>query len=353
MAKVVLKGLDYVELNIVFDNQIGKMNFLRELDSLHSLGYKLKTDFLGESFTKLPHRRNHNGRFELVSERGIYLDFFSGQSVGNGFLLNVTLLKPTVRSLPCLLWETPFDTMKEILGKLEKSFGKISYSIARIDLCCHFTGMQFKASDAKRFHGLPRGPWEHDKGFTGFSFKHKRTKVKRVEASLYHIGSRLEDIRNSFNPNAYYPPEVSPSQVYNLEFKIFKKFLNERQIYTLDDLEQTLASLWRLLTTKKVRMIVKSKDSNKRRWKTNRHWKTLQNAFGDKLAELKRVRPLSKREVPGAKIKKLETLLTGLASELDLWDIPLEDRVKHVFGCFDIHLFSNEEMIRYRYERGF
>ena len=352
MAKVVLKGLDYIELNIVFDNQIGKMKFLREIDRLHNLGYRLKTDFIGENFTKLPHRRNRNGRFELVSERGIYLDFSSTETVGNGFFLNILLLKPTQRSLPCLLWESPFETMKEILGKLEQIYGKISYSISEIHLCCHFTGIHFKTADSNRFFGLPLGPW-HAKTFTGFNFKHPRAKTKRVEASLYHIGSRLIDKTNSFNPTVYYPPGVNPSQVWNLEFKIFKKFLNERKIYTLDDLEQNFSSLWRLLTTKKVRMIVKSKDSNKRRWKTNRHWKTLQNAWGDQFTELERVRGIPKREIPRAKIKKLETLLIGLASELDLWNKPLEERVKEVYGCFDIDIFSNEEMLRYRYERGF
>ena len=356
MAKVVLKGLDYIGLNIVFDNQTGKDLFLRDAEKLNHLGLKTKADFLGEAFIKVAHRRNHKGRFELRSQRGLYLDFSCSKEIGSSFLLRAALLKPIDRSLPNLLWEgdSGYETMKDVLSRLEHRYGKISYSIAEVHLCCHFTGIKFKAADSNRFVGLPRGPWCHDKGgFSGFNFKHKRAKVKRVEASLYSIANRLDSLPNSFDPKAYYPAEVNPSQVYNLEFKVFKKTLNERQIYTLDDLKMNFTSLWYFLTTEKVRMVVKSKDSLKRRWDTNRHWRTIQNAFGKNFTELKRVRSISQREAPAQMIKKIQTMLTGLSASLDLSNIPLDERVKHVFGCFDISCFSDEEIFRYRYERGF
>lgn len=353
MAKVILSVVDFLELDISFESLEAKTHFLFDVDKLNKLGLKEKTEFLGEDCTKLPHRRNHKSRFELVSKKGIYFDISSSPDVGKGYLLKILLLKPLDRALPCLLFEKPIETMEEVLGKLRDKYGNksINYSIAQVHLACHFTGIKFKASDSKRFFGLPRGPWEHDKGFTGFSFKHKRAKIKRVEASLYHIGSRLEDIPNSFNPKMYYPGSVNLSQVYNIEFKIFKKFLSERSLNDLSSLRLGLASLWKILTTEKVRMIVKSKDTNKGRWKTNRHWKTIQNAFGTKWKELKRVKAISQRETPEQMIKKIQTQLTGLSASLDLWDIPLEERVKHIYGCFDIKCFSDSEMIKYRYER--
>ena len=351
MAKVVLKGIDWLEVNVSFRKEVGLISFLHDVDKFHQMGYKLKTEYLGKKWTKVPHKRNTMGRFELVSAEGIYLDMASFKNAGNGYFLKISLLKPLDRSLPCLLWESPFATMKEFLSHLSNRYGDIDYSIARADIFCHFTGFQLKSADSKRFLGLPRGPWEHDTAFTGFSFKHKRPKVKRVEAAIYSLAQRKTDIPNSFNPADYY---LSPSDVnvaWNLEFRLFKTFLNERKIFTLDELEANLPSLWRQLTTKKLRMIVKSKDTNKARWKINRHWKSLQNAFGNDFVELKRIKSPSRRQVPKDIIKRIETSLLGLAVSLDLWNKSLDERVKEIFGCFDINRFTNEEMMKYKHER--
>lgn len=351
MAKVVLKGLDWLELNISFDTITAQRNFLADADKFHKLGFKSKTRYLDRDWIKMPHKRNAKGRFELVSPEGIYLDMASFQNIGNGFYLRISLLKPVDRSLPCLLWEAPFKTMRSFLELIKSRYENISYSIARADIFCHFTGFHLKSADSKRFLGLPRGPWEHDTAFTGFSFKHKRAKVKRVEAAIYNLAQRKSDIPNSFNPSDYYPQNTDMSSRWNLEFRLFRKFLDERNIYTLEDLEASLAALWKILTTKKLRMIVKSKDTNKARWKTNRHWKTLQNAFGDDCVEIKRVKKSTQRQVPNDIIKRIETSLVGLAVSLDLWNKPLGEKVKEIFGCFDIDRFSDEEMLKYRYER--
>jgi hypothetical protein len=351
MAKVVLKGLDWLELNISFDTLKAQRSFLADADKFHKMGFKLKTRYLERDWIKLPHKRNANGRFELVSPEGIYLDMASFQNTGNGFLLKISLLKPVDRSLPCLLWEAPFETMRSILEQFKGKYEDISYTIARADVFCHFTGFHLKSADSKRFLGLPRGPWEHDLAFTGFSFKHKRAKVKRVEATIYSLAQRKSDIPNSFNPSDYYPDGIDISSAWNLEFRLYRTFLNERNIFTLDELEKSLPGLWKILTTTKLRMIVKSKDTNKARWKINRHWKTLQNAFGNDFVEIKRVKKTTQRQVPKDIIKRIETSLIGLAVSLDLWNKPLEEKLKEIFGCFDIDRFSDEEMLKYRYER--
>jgi hypothetical protein len=351
MAKVVLKGIDWLELNVSFDTEVGRNGFLQDVERFHQMGFKLRTEYLDKKWTKVPHKRNARGRFELVSAEGIYLDMASYQDAGNGYLLRISLLKPLDRSLKCLLWESPFATMKEILKLFSNKYGAVSYSIARSDIFCHFTGFQLKSADSKRFLGLPRGPWEHDTAFTGFSFKHKRAKVKRVEAVIYSLAQRKTDIPNSFDPADYYTTQSDVNAAWNLEFRLYKTFLNERKIFTLEQLEANLPSLWRQLTSKKLRLIIKSKDRNKARWKTNRHWKSLQNAFGNDFIELKRTKRPAKRQVPKEIIKRIETALLGLAVSLDLWNKPLSERVKEIFGCFDINRFTDEEMMKYRYER--
>lgn len=351
MAKVVLKGIDWLELNISFNDSKSRKHFLKDAERFNQMNFKLKTSYLGREWTKVPHKNNHAGRYELVSPEGIYLDFASYENIGSGYLLKIALLKPLNRSLPCLLWESPFVTTNALINLLEKQYGNIEYSIARVDLCCHFTGLSFKASDTNRFRGLPRGPWEHDSAFTGFSFKHKRPKVKRVQASLYNLGHRKNDLPNSFSPVPYYTTSVNLEQVWNLEFKVHKQYLIERKVLTLEQLEECLGSLWKTLTTDKIRMVVKSKDTNKNRWKTNRHWVHIQNAFGKNFTELKRHKLPSKRQIPEAMIKRIETSLVGLAVSLDIWDKSLAERAIEIFGCFDLNKFSDEEMFRYKYNR--
>lgn len=352
MAKIVLKGIDWLELNISFDHENSLRLLLKDIDKFNQIPYKKKITYLDKMWTKLPHKKNHKGRYELVSPDGIYLDFSSSKIVGDGYVLRISLLKPIDRSLPCLLWEAPFTTMNNILNQLKERYGKyISYTIARVDLFCHFSGINFKSSDSKRFLGLARGPWENDRAFTGFSFGPKRPKIKRIQASLYKIAERKIDLPNSFDPRDYYNKDIDVNTAWNLEFKVFRQFLKERGIDTLEELENSLSSIWKLLTTNKLRMIVKGKDSNKARWDTNPHWKSIQNAFGKTITILKRSKPSQQRQTPEKMIKRIETALIGLAASLDLWEKPLEERVKEVFGCFDISKFSNEEMIKYKYDR--
>jgi hypothetical protein len=144
MAKIVLKGIDWLELNISFTETKSRQTFLKDADRFNQMKFKSKVDYLEKEWTKLPHKNNHLGRFELVSPEGIYLDFASFETVGSGYLLKIALLKPIDRSLPCLLWESPFTTTKSLITKLEEKYGSMRYSIARVDLFCHFTGIKFK-----------------------------------------------------------------------------------------------------------------------------------------------------------------------------------------------------------------
>lgn len=350
MAKVILKGIDWLELNIEFPNVNSREIFLNDSQKFNRINFKESISYLGKTWIKTPHKRNHLGRFELVSPEGIYLDFSSSENVGRGYLLKLYLLKPIDRSLPCLLWESPFESLSAILQKLELKYNGITHSIARIDLFCHFTGLSFKSSDSKRFFGLPRGPWEHDNAFSGFSFKHKRVKVKRVEASLYNLAQRIIDLPNSFSPSNYYAKDTPIENVWNLEFKVYRQYLIERKISTISQLAEHYHSLWPILTSEKVRMVVKSKDTNKARWKTNHHWKTIQKAFGNNFVSLKRFKLPSTRQPPEKIIKRIQTSMISLAISLDLWDLSLDERVKEIFGCFDISKFSDEEMIKYHRE---
>ena len=351
MAEVLLRGLDWLGLNISFRSKSSLNRFTSETSDLYEKRLHSKVSFLGRAWTKIPHHKLP-GRFELVSKEGLLLDVYPYKR-GCDYPLKIHLKKPYDNEEKiCPLWETPFDTMETILKSVAEKYGEIDYNISRVDLFCHFSGLSFKSKDLNRFRGLPRAPWEHDVKFTGFSFKTKRPKVKRVEATLYDVRQRLADLPSSYDPTPYYTQGVDDSNPWNLEFKIHRAYLQERGIHSLSDLKQSIVGLWKALTKEKVRLVVKSKDTNEGRWRINRHWKHIQNAFGEEFVLLKRISSPSKKQSVPKIIKCIETYLVRLASECNIMHLPLEEKVKFLYGCFDIDRFSNEEILKYRHQRG-
>ena len=353
MAEILLRGLDWVSLNISFKNKSSLNRFTSETSNLYEKRLHSRVSFLGRNWTKIPHHKLP-GRFELVSIEGLLLDIYPYRS-GCDYPLKIHLKKPYGNDVKtCPLWEKPFETLEFILADVANRFGEIDHNIGRVDLFCHFSRLTFKSKDLSRFRGLPRAPWEHDVKFTGFSFKNKRPKEKRVEATIYDVNQRLADNPSSFDPAPFYPQDKSTSNPWNLEFKVYKTYLQERGINTIEDLKklETIPSIWRGLTKDKVRLVVKSKDTNEARWKVNRHWVHIQKAFGEEFIPLKRITSTPKKLSVPKIIKCIETYLVRLASECNIMHLSEEDRVRYLYGCFDINRFSNEEILKYRHQKG-
>lgn len=352
MTEILLANFDWIKICVHFNDNRSLIHFRKDFENVYQVSYYDQIQLLNRNWTVKPHHFR-KGLTELISEEGFLLELNTNKNLGNDYPLIINLKKPERKDLPCLLWENPIPVMKSFLDELSFHYGNLTYSINRVDLACHFQGYQPKVIDIERFGGnLPLGPYKPGKVFTGFVIGNKKAKNKRIEGTLYNIEERIKDIPGSYVPYTYYDPTVfsSDEPVWNLELKIFKKMMIEYGINSLEDLTD-LSAIWEYLTIKRLKLLIPSKDSNQRRWKTDPHWKVIQSAFGKSIFPIQKKHFVAKKLTPIHKVKKIESSLLSFLADADYWELPAEKKIEAVLGLLDLNRFTNSSLINFISER--
>jgi len=352
--EILLASFDWLRVGIRFDDARSLINYRNDFSEVHKIPYYETLDFLGRKWGVRPHRYR-KGLVELISEEGFLLDININEKLGNDYPLSINLKKPERSDMACLLWEDPINGMQKILDEFALYYGNLTYSITQVDLACHFQGWEPKVADMNNLWGnFPIGPHKNLKmNFTGFTIGNSKNKNKKAIGTIYNINERIEDIPGSYLPHPYYPNHINTiDDVWNLEFKIFGSMLREYSIHSLSDLSLNVGAIWAHLTKKRLKLFLPSQDTNKRRWELNPVWLKIQNAYGEPIKPLERVRKNTTKLSAGKKTKKVETALMSLIADLECcWDLSPDKKIEYVLGLLDLNRFENSSIVHYIADR--
>lgn len=351
--EILLANFDWIRIGIMFDDNRSVIKYRKDFLEIHKIAYYETFFFLGRKWGVRPHRYRR-GLVELISEEGFLLDININENLGNDYPLSINLKKPERSDLKCLLWEDPINGMQNILNEFAKHYGNLTYYITQVDLACHFRGWSPQVTDINNLCGnLPIGPHKNLKmNFTGFTIGNAKNKNKKTIGTIYNINERIEDIPGSYVPHSYYPSQVhTDEEVWNLEFKVYGSMLKDYKILSLQDLEENTGALWVHLTKKRLKLFLPSQDTNKRRWELNPIWIKIQNAFGEPIRKLVRVRKNTTKLSVVKKTKNVETALVSLIADLDCWNLSPDKKIEFVLGLLDLNRFENSSIVHYIADR--
>ena len=259
-----------------------------------------------------------------------------------------------------LLWSKPFETMRDLLDRIEGYYGNCEYRISRVDLATHWSSPNWKpklqdhSNFVTRLKAPDPIPARHDIEGTsaaGFVFgRNRRNNINNtVTATIYCLNQRAADLPQSFSPFESYTDYTGREKVWNTEFKVYSRTLRSRGVNSLEDLESKYKGLWVYLTTRCLTLRIPSDtDQTRSRWKLDPLWLDLQQAFGKGIESLKRNYRPSNRLTTEQRIKRAKSEAKGFVTSLTNWQkLSIEERKQEFFSRFDDECFSNETLRGY------
>lgn len=150
-------------------------------------------------------------------------------------------------------------------------------TISRVDLFVDFTfSINLERLERRHWVGRSRDIATFSKGgeFTGWAIGLGGRIVCRLyDKTLEIIRSGKEYLKPLWHQAGWQPP----APVYRLEYQLRREVLGQFSLNTLQDLLQSLSSLWAHLTREWLRLTLpNAEDSNQSRWPTHSLWEGLQ-----------------------------------------------------------------------------
>ena len=365
--KILFRGLDWLEVVAKFEDQSGHDAYLSDIDRIFNAELEPIVSYLGKQWTVQFIGNNGYRRYLQNYTDGftLFLDNRSWKGIGHAWPLRIILGKPSIinnqqNMIHPLLWSKPFETMKEMLDRIEGYYGECQHRVSRVDPAVHWTSIDWspKLQDHAKFVTRLKAPDpipirnnSDSTDAAGFVFGRTRKNNinNTVTANIYWVNQRVSDLPNSFDPFDCYPGNVGNERIWNTEFKVYSRTLRSRGIDSLKDLEEKYKGLWVYLTTKCLTLRTPSEtDSKRNRWKVDPIWSELQQAFGKGIEPLKRTYQPSRRLTSEQRIKRAESEAKGFITSLPNWqEMSPEERKREFFSLFADDCFSTETLSGY------
>jgi hypothetical protein len=362
LPKVLFYGLDYIEVSLRFDRDTGRQNslnqFIENIASIFETRPGKNVNFLDRSWTVKHTGKAYRRYLSCTDGFQIYLD--NRHDPGASASIKIVLGKPLLKGLPCLLWESPISSTQELINLFKEKYDGIEEQVSQVHLCCHFTNWIPTLKDRPHFMSRFKGQSDFDNekiddvyAISSLIFGTRgKKKVKGVKAIIYDVNNRVADDLQSFHPYEYYPDFFHEGDSsWNLEFKVYRQTLRERGIETLADLDEKNAALWVHLTKNRLRLLEENKKSRKKSWSTDKRWEVLQNAYGEGIMPLKKVRAMANRMPLDRKIKRIRTEILGFMIDAEWWNMSLDERQEKFIGLMEDDWFTTKAMETYLSKR--
>ena len=273
-------------------------------------------DLFGYSF-KLETRKGRSYPIFLKAEEGIEIRATITHPSTN----------PSIELKICrpLIWssQNPLEYMKKLGEEIKKTFCDGDIVIRRVDLNNHLSGYTFTHEDRKNFTGKFREKTmyystssKRNDELTGYRFGTPQGKT--IFGIIYNKDNERSET-GSFDPSPFYSIPRNENAIWCIEFSWERARLKDYGIDTLDELEASLANLWKVATVEFLHL--KESDSNDTkisRRETSDVWQLVQSSWGESNKRL----ILPEKEVQQFLIARnkirLKQNLVGLSKRLGL-----------------------------------
>lgn len=188
---------------------------------------------------------------------------------------------PTVRVQPraeALHSLGPERTVEVVSELLAPEFGRLNWSVSRVDVFCDVQGCEFSAQDARRFvcRADTRRTFEDSGRLTGFSFGSRTTKT--LSARLYDKTADVAKKGTTWWLEVWgdaYRPTVP---VWRLEFEVAREALCEFALSSPDEVLTAAGDLWAYATREWLTYRTPTADTTRSRWPLAPEWHDVQRA---------------------------------------------------------------------------